>query len=100
VYGADNRLLCVIVFFVSILVSMEINTRHYFRSDPRVSYPSVMTTAIYYTRIVLKIPHTDFKETTYTIIDFTYKEVINILWLHNIFSNHELQTPLNRNISV
>jgi hypothetical protein len=32
VYGAD----CVIVLFVSIVVSMEINRRRCFRSDPRI----------------------------------------------------------------
>jgi hypothetical protein len=35
--------------------------------------------------IVLKILHIDFKETTYTKLDFTYKELINISWLRNIF---------------
>lgn len=65
-----------------------------------IIYPSVISTTIDYTFIVLKIRHNDFKETTCTKLDFTYKEVINIWWLRNIFSSHKLQTPFNRNISV
>jgi hypothetical protein len=57
VYGAECRLQYVIVLFVSIVVSMEINRRQYFRIDPRIMsvclYSGVIQHAQRMRRIIL-----------------------------------------------